>query len=126
MKYIYKILITIFIALLILLISIPFLFQDKIITLVKKTVNNNITAQLNFSEADLSLFRDFPNASVRLSNVSIINKEPFDGDTLLFAKEINLDLKLTELLKKATEKLTIQSFSIEDATVNVLVNQAGI
>ncbi|WP_233883337.1 AsmA-like C-terminal region-containing protein [Tenacibaculum piscium] len=126
MKNIYKILITIFIALLILLISIPFLFQDKIITLVKKTVNNNITAQLNFSEADLSLFRDFPNASVRLSNVSIINKEPFDGDTLLFAKEINLDLKLTELLKKATEKLTIQSFSIEDATVNVLVNQAGI
>ncbi len=126
MKKIYKILLTIFIALLMLLILTPFLFQDKIITLVKKTVNNNITAQLDFSNSNLSLFRDFPNASVQLSNVSIINKKPFEGDTLLFAKKINLELKLTELFKKTSEQLNIQSFSIDDAIVHVLINEKGV
>ncbi|MFZ3563552.1 AsmA-like C-terminal region-containing protein [Tenacibaculum finnmarkense] len=126
MKKIYKILLTIFVALLMLLILTPFLFQDKIITLVKKTVNNNITAQLDFSNSNLSLFRDFPNASVQLSDVSIINKKPFEGDTLLFAKKINLELKLTELFKKTSEQLNIQSFSIDDAIVHVLVNEKGV
>ena len=125
MKKIYKILITIFITLLVLLILTPFLFQYKIITLVKKIVNNNITSKLDFTNADLSLLRDFPNASLRLSDVSIINGKPFKGDTLLFSKEINLELKLTELLKNSTEKLNIQSFSIDNAKLNVLVNEIG-
>ncbi|WBX73825.1 AsmA family protein [Tenacibaculum pacificus] len=126
MKKIYKILLTIFVTLLMILILTPFLFQDKIINLVKKTVNNNITAQLDFSDANLSLLRDFPNASLQLSDVSIINGKPFKGDTLLFAKEINLELKLTELFKKTSEQLNIQSFSIDDPNVNVLVNEIGI
>ena len=126
MKKIYKILLTIFTTLLVVLILTPFLFQDKIITLVKKTVNNNITASLDFSDANLSLLRDFPNASLQLSNVSIINKKAFKGDTLLFAKTINLELKLTQLFKKTTEQLNIQSFSIDDAKVNVLVNEIGL
>jgi len=126
MKKIYKILITIFITLLVLLILTPFLFQDKLITLVKKTVNNNITAKLDFTDANLSLLRDFPNASLQLSNVSIINGKPFKGDTLLYAKEINLELRLTELFKNSTEQLNIQSFSIDDVNVNVIVNEIGI
>ncbi len=126
MKKIYKILLTIFVTLLILLILTPFLFQDKIITLVKKTVNNNITAQLDFTDANLSLLRDFPNASLQLSNVSIINGNPFKGDTLLFSKEINLELRLTELFKNSTDQLNIQSFSIDNANLNILVNEIGI
>lgn len=126
MKKIYKILLTIFILLLMALIVTPFLFQDKIIALVKKTVNDTITAQLDFSDANLSLIRNFPNASLQLSDVSVINQEPFKGDTLVFAKTINLELELTQLFKKSTEQLNIKSFSIDDIKVNVLVNEKGI
>ncbi|WP_043707108.1 AsmA-like C-terminal region-containing protein [Tenacibaculum ovolyticum] len=126
MKKIYKILLTIFVTLLVLLILTPFLFQDKLITLVKKTVNNNITAQLDFTDANLSLLRDFPNASLQLSNVSIINGKPFKGDTLLYTKEINLELRLTELFKNSTEQLNIQSFSIDNPDLTILVNEIGI
>ena len=126
MKKIYKILLTITVTLFSLLILAPFLFQGKIINLVKKTVNNNITAQLDFTDASLSLLRDFPNASIQLSNVSIINGKPFKGDTLLFSKEINLELRLTELFKNTSEQLKIQSFSINDSKVNVLINEIGI
>ncbi len=126
MKKIYKIAITVVVTLLILLALAPFLFQDKIITLVKKTVNNNITAQLDFSDANLSLLRDFPNASLQLENVSVINGKPFKGDTLFFAKDVSLELKLTELFKNSTDRLSIHSFEINNADLNVLVNEIGI
>ncbi len=125
MKKIYKITIGILIAFFVVLISLPLLFQDKIIGLVKQTINNNVNAQVDFSDSNLSLLRNFPNASVQLSNLTVINNEPFKNDTLLFAKEINLSLKLTELFKKTSEQLNIKSFAIDEALVNVLVDEKG-
>ncbi|MBA6156884.1 AsmA family protein [Tenacibaculum sp. S7007] len=125
MKKIYKIAIGILIAFFVVLISVPLLFQDKIIGLVKQTINNNVNAQVDFSDSNLSLLRNFPNASVQLSNLTLINNEPFKNDTLLFAKEINLSLKLTELFKKTSEQLNIKSFAIDEALVNVLVDEKG-
>ncbi len=125
MKKIYKILLGIVAFFLIFLISVPFLFQDKIMNLVKTTLNNNVNAQVDFNSANLSLFRSFPNASVQLSDVTVINKAPFKGDTLVYAKEVNLALKITELFKSTSEQLNIQSFSIDNAHVNILVDEEG-
>ncbi len=125
MKKIYKIAIGILIAFFVVLVSIPLLFQDKIIGLVKQTINNNVNAQVDFSDSNLSLLRNFPDASVQLSNITVINNEPFKGDTLLFAKDLQLNLKLTELFKNSSEQLNIKSFSIDNALVNVLVDKKG-
>lgn len=125
MKKIYKILLGIALVFFILLISIPLLFQDKIIDLVKTTVNNNVNAQVDFSDANLSFIRNFPSASVQLSDVTVINEAPFKGDTLVFAKDILLKLKLTDLLKSSSGQLSIQSFTIDDALVNVLIDEKG-
>ena len=125
MKKIYKILLGLVVTVFIVLISIPFLFQDKIVDLVKTTINNNVNAQVNFENANLSLLKNFPNASVQLSNVSVINNAPFKGDTLVFAKDITLKLKLTELLKNSNDQLQIKSFTIDNALVNVLVDAKG-
>ena len=125
MKKIYKILLGIILTVFILLISIPLLFQDKIIDLVKTTVNNNINAQVDFNNANLSLLSNFPNLSVQLSNVTLTNNKPFKGDTLVFAKDVSLKLKLTDLFKNSSEQLNIQSFSIDNAFVNVLVDKKG-
>ncbi|WBX71032.1 AsmA-like C-terminal region-containing protein [Tenacibaculum retecalamus] len=125
MKKIYKILLGVVLVFFILLISIPLLFQGKIIDLVKTTVNNNVNAQVDFSDANLSLIRNFPNASVQLSNVTVINNAPFKGDTLVFAKDILLKLKITDLLKSSSGQLSIHSFTIDNALVNVLVDEKG-
>lgn len=93
--------------------------------LVKTTINNNVNAQVDFSDSSLSLLRNFPNASVQLSNLTVINKAPFEGDTLVYAKEVNLALKLTELFKASSDQLNIKSFSIDDALVSVLVDEKG-
>lgn len=125
MKKIYKIGIGIIVGLFVLLISIPLLFQDKIVGLIKETINNNVNATVDFSDGSLSLLRNFPNASVKLSDVSVINFEPFKGDTLLYAKEVTIKLRLTELFKNSSEQLNIKSFTIDNALVNVLTNEKG-
>ncbi|MFE8422999.1 AsmA-like C-terminal region-containing protein [Tenacibaculum sp. ZH5_bin.1] len=125
MKKIYKIVLGIIVFFFILLVSIPLLFQDKVMNLVKTTINNNVNAKVDFSDSSLSLLRNFPNASVQLSNLTVINNAPFEGDTLVYAKEVNLALKLTELFKASSEQLNIKSFTIDDALVNVLVDKKG-
>lgn len=125
MKKIYKIVLGIVVFFFILLVSIPLLFQDKVMNLVKTTINNNVNAKVDFSDSSLSLLRNFPNASVQLSNLTVINNVPFEGDTLVYAKEVNLALKLTELFKASSEQLNIKSFTIDDALVNVLVDKKG-
>ena len=125
MKKAYKIVIGIFLLIFIALVSVPYLFQDKIVALIKKTANESVHANIDFSDASLSLLRNFPKASMQLSNVAVTNLEPFKGDTLFYAKNINLKLKLTNLLKVKDGALHISSFIIDEALVNVLVNEEG-
>ncbi len=125
MKKIYKIIIGIVLFVFILLISLPLLFQDKMVALIKETVNNNINANLDFSDADLSLLRNFPKVSLELTDVAVTNFKPFEGDTLFYTKSVNLKLKITELFKSSQGQLNINSFTIDNALVNVLVDENG-
>ncbi len=81
MKKFYKIILGIIFFLFLSLLIAPVLFQDKIISLVKKTANENLNAKIDFSDVNLNFFSDFPNASIGIENISIINTEPFEGDT---------------------------------------------
>jgi len=116
----------ILLVLIIALISAPFLFKDKIVKLVANTVNNNINATLSYSDSDLSLFTKFPLADVTLKDITIINKAPFEGDTLYYAEEIHLSMKLTELLKKTGETLELKRISTKNGEVNIKINKDNI
>ena len=92
-KRILKWVVSIFLILIIALVSIPFLFKDKIVQMVTNTVNNNINATVTFKETDLSLFTNFPLASLTVSDIAVTNKAPFLGDTLYSAKELSFSMK---------------------------------
>lgn len=125
-KKIVKAVIITFLVLLIALISIPFLFKDKIVEIVKKTANKNINATLNFKETNLSLLTNFPDASLEINDVAIINKEPFLGDTLFFSKKLSINLKITELFKNESETLNIKSIATENSLVQILFNKDNL
>ncbi len=65
------------------LFAIPYFFQDTIKAKIAETINKNLDAKVSFADADLSLFADFPNATVSIDQLTIINKAPFEGDTLV-------------------------------------------
>jgi len=111
--------------LLILLITAPYLFKDKIKEMVMKSINENVNATVTFEELDLSFLKNFPLASVSLKKIDVINKAPFEGDTLFHTEELNLNMKLTELFKGSDESMNIQSFTINEGLVNILFDEHG-
>jgi hypothetical protein len=125
-KKILKWSISLFLVLLIAFITIPFLFKDKIVEMVSNTINSNVNATVTFQETDLSLFRNFPLASLKVKNIAIVNNVPFLGDTLFNAKELSLNLKITALFKNASETLEISSASVKNGTLNIIINKDTI
>lgn len=108
------------------LAAAPFLFKDKIKALVLKSINESVDAKVAFEDVDLSLFKSFPNANVTIDKLSIINKAPFEGDTLFYSGELNLKMSIKELFKGEDEPMNLQGFSSNNAIVNIIFNKDGV
>lgn len=108
------------------LAAAPFLFKDKIKEMIAKTLNENVNANIAFEDVDLSLLKSFPKAHVTIDKLSIINKAPFAGDTLLYAGETNVTMSVKELFKGDGETMSLESFSAVDGIVNIIFNKEGL
>ncbi len=125
-KKIFKIIGIVLLLIIGLLIAAPFILEAKIGELIKANVNNNVNATLDFSDADLSLIKSFPNADLRLQNVTLINNAPFEGDTLFAAKDVGLTMGISELFKSAGEPIGIKNLSLDGANIHVKVNEEEV
>ncbi len=125
MKKIVKIVAISLVVIIVALAAIPFMFQDKIVALIKETINNNVNAKVEFADASLSLLKNFPKASVELNDVLVTNYAPFEGDTLVYSEKIKIKLKLTEVFKAANSQLNINSFTIDNSLVKIHIDEQG-
>ncbi|AWK04366.1 AsmA family protein [Flavobacterium crocinum] len=108
------------------LFAIPFLFKDQIKAKITEAINESVDAKVSFKDADLSLFKNFPNATVGIEKLVIINKAPFEGDTLVSLGELNLKMSVKELFKGKEEPLSIQGISSTNGLVNIIFNKDGV
>lgn len=108
------------------LATAPFLFKDKIKAMVVKTINENIDANVAFEDVSLSLFKNFPKANVTIDKLSIINKAPFAGDTLVYMGEMSIKMSVKELFNDEGQPMNIESIHTKDGVVNILFNKDGI
>ena len=106
--------------------SIPYFFKDQIKAKIEKAINESVDAKVAFKNADLSLFKSFPKANVSIQKLSIINKAPFEGDTLVSFDELNLKMSIMELFHGASEPLNIQGVSSKNGLINIIINKDGI
>jgi len=117
------------IVLLVIIIALaaaPFLFKGKIKELVLKTINEKVDANVAFEDVSLSLFRSFPKANVTIEKLSVVNKAPFAGDTLVYMEEIDLDMSIKELFKGEGEPMNIEYIGTKNGVVNILFNKDGV
>lgn len=112
-----------FLVLLILIIVAPFIFKDKIVQIVKDEANKNLNAKVDFGDFDLTLFSSFPDFRFKIQNVSVINIEPFKGDTLAYIKELSFDLNIKSVI--AGDKYQINSLVVDEPKINGIVMVDG-
>ena len=106
--------------------TIPYFFKDQIKARILTSINEKVDAKVAFADADLSLFRNFPNASVSIKKLSVINKAPFEGDTLISFEELNLKMSIKELFHGANEPMTIGGISSKNGLINIIFNKDGL
>ena len=126
LKTILKIIGALIIIFLIALFTIPYFFKDQIKVKIAQAINEKVDANVAFADADLSLIKNFPNATVSLDSLVIINKAPFAGDTLVSLGELNLKMSIKELFKGENEEIKIDGISSKDGLINIIFNKDGI
>ncbi|MFD0863678.1 AsmA-like C-terminal region-containing protein [Sungkyunkwania multivorans] len=106
------------------LFALVSIFEDDIVALAKNTANRQLDAELAYSDADLSLFRSFPKTSLQIENLSLVNKKAvFDGDTVIFAKKLELIMPLSALFSSG--QIAINKVAISEATVHITIDSLG-
>lgn len=112
-------------VILILLIAAPIVFESQLEDLVKKTINRNVNARVEFDNIDLTLFRSFPKATLVLNDVSLVNNAPFEGDTLARGKEVLLTMSIGELFKGSDKPKKLEELRLNEAFVNLKIDSLG-
>ncbi|MFI5154382.1 MAG: AsmA-like C-terminal region-containing protein, partial [Chitinophagales bacterium] len=86
--------------------------------------STELRAHVNFSDADISLFRHFPKISVGLNNLQVICVGAFEGDTLLVAKQIDIALNFKSLL--SGDSIKINSITINEPRIHAQRRKDGL
>ena len=102
-----------------LLIITPFLFKGKIVSLIKEEANKNLNATLNFNDdISISLIRSFPRLSIGIEQLSIVGKDTFSGDTLVYLPSFKASLDLMTVING--DKIDVKSFDGSDTSFIML------
>lgn len=101
----------------------PLLFKDKIIAKIKSSINKNLQAKVDFTDADVSLFRHFPKVSVALKKLHVTGIGEFDKDTLFSTNSLDIALNLRSVIRG--DNIIINAINIESPRIHAIVNKEG-
>jgi len=110
-------------VIIILMFLLPFAFQGKIADIVKTEGNKMLNAQFDFKNLNISLFRNFPQASVTLEDFWLKGTGEFANDTLVQAGEVTAAVNLFSLF--GDSGYDISKIFIEDTKLHAIVLPDG-
>lgn len=110
--------------LLVILFAAPFLFKKQIVDKIKREANKDLNATINFDDnISLSFFRNFPNASLGVKDLSIVGKGEYEGDTLAYTDDLHIVIDLTSLFGGKTYQ--IRNVTLDNPFIQLLVDSSG-
>lgn len=113
------------------LMLVGFIFQDRIISAAMQSFRKNLRTRITIGTASFSLIKDFPYASIKLTDVSILSTKDINiadfrryrlNDTLLKAQSLNLKLNMLDLI---ANKIAIKQVKIKNGDLKLLIDQHG-
>ena len=100
------------------IIVLPIIFKDDIVQAAKDAANDNLNAQVDWGEFDVSLISSFPNFSFDIADVSVIGVDSFAGDTLLGIGSLKLTV---DVMAAIDGNYNIKTFEV---AVSMTVNSS--
>ncbi len=100
-----------------------YFYKDTLIKRFVENYNKNYNITIAYNDTDLNLFKKFPNASVAINDLNIVND--ISKDTLFAAKKVFIAMNIEDLFKKADEKIVIKDLEIDNSTLNLIINKDG-
>ncbi|MEO6175133.1 MAG: AsmA-like C-terminal region-containing protein [Flavobacterium circumlabens] len=106
-----------------LLFLTPILFADQIKEQIKKTANERLSAELNYSDVSVSFFHHFPSLTLTLNDLKLNGSAPYKNEKFITAKEISFGINVASLIFSKSVK--IDQIYLSDSFINVKVNSNG-
>jgi hypothetical protein len=98
-------------------LTLQYLFNGKVKDLFVRELNKQLATEVKVSDIRLSLFQDFPFASVRFSGVEVAGSSKLDAKAkLLSASLISMKFNIPDLLRNS---FSVRYLSISGAAVNI-------
>lgn len=119
MKKLLKVVAAIIVAIMLVLVAVPYLFKDKIEEIIKQEGNKMLNAEFDFGNLDISLFRNFPLASLTLEDFYLKGVGLFESDTLVAANEVTAAVNVMSLF--GDEGFDIQKVLLDGVSVKAIV-----
>jgi hypothetical protein len=110
-----------------LLAAAPFLLRGRIDGWLQQAINERVDAHVTWERAGLSLFRGFPNASLRVEGLSIVGQDRFAEDTLALVPRLSVEVELPSLLRalRGRGPLQVRSVEVDRPAARLLVLEDG-
>ncbi|MDP2175098.1 MAG: AsmA-like C-terminal region-containing protein [Bacteroidota bacterium] len=107
------------------LLALPFLFKGKIIQAIKDETNKSLNAEFNFDENEigLSLIKSFPDLLLTMERVSIVGKDSFAGDTLVYLPKLAVEIDIMTAIKG--EQIKIHQIRLDQPFIQLKVLKSG-
>ncbi len=123
MKKLLKIIAVVIAVVFVALIVLPIAFKGKIETIVKQEGNKMLNAQFDFRSLDISLIRQFPQASVSLKDFWLKGVDEFENDTLVYAGELTAAVNVMSIF--GDEGFEVSKILVDDTRLHAIVLENG-
>ncbi len=114
----------VFVLILVLMIAVPWLFKDRIVAELKQAANAQLNAEVDFSDARLSLFRHFPDLQLSIRELRITGKGPFAGVPLAQIEALHLRIDLLSVLR-SNRPIAIERATLSRPEMRILILPDG-
>jgi hypothetical protein len=114
--------------LLVLLLVLPLLFKDTIAERVKTAVNQNVRAQVDWSDVGVSFFRHFPNLTLTLDGLTAVGVDRFQGDTLAAVEHLGLSVSLPSVLRNVmggSSPIVVRTIELNQPRLSLIALEDG-
>ncbi len=104
-------------------VSVVYIYEDEVKQYAVEQLNKSLKVKVKAPKIDLTIWDQFPNSSLRFSDVLIPDYLSVDAkDTMFYAKHIYLSFDFWDMM---AGKYKVQKVTIEDGIFNLKINTKG-